>query len=90
MEIITHHNSETPVKKGRESDHQNDSGNKKERRRASFDRRRSVNEGIFVHISSRKDRRAYYERRRYNTILPFFPGDSSQLSPETIFLNIVA
>jgi hypothetical protein len=51
------------LRKERQSFRRKESKKRKNRRRAPRDRRQSVNEGLLVHLSTRKDRRVPTERR---------------------------
>lgn len=54
---------------------------KRERRKAVLDRRKSVNEGLIVSLSVKKDRRSGPDRRKSSTPSPVAPQEGKQQEP---------
>lgn len=48
---------------------------KKDRRKARYDRRKSVRDGVIVSLSFKKDRRKTPDRRLQSSVKPVHPGD---------------
>ena len=89
MDILVHHQREITTNREKGQDSSRKNKRKTERRKSARDRRRSVNEGIVVSLSTSEDnRRLCLERRQC-----FFPPhilESAKRRSGNSFVDIVA
>lgn len=90
MDMTVYHKTEIAAKNEPAPRIPRSKGGKRDRRKTRRDRRRSVNEGVFVKLSTHDDRRSTnQERRRHFFVSPLLAG-SSHSEPGRGFLDIIA
>lgn len=90
MDMTVYHKTETAAKNEPAAAARSSKGRRRERRKNQLDRRRSVNEGVFVTLSIRDDRRSSHQERRQYFFVPPVLDCVDYAEPGTSFLDVIA